>query len=402
MSCVVLGVTAGIAAYKAVEVARQLVSKGITVKVIMTEKARHLVGPSTFRAVTGNPVAVSLFDDPGSPMKHISLAREADVVVVAPATANLLAKMAHGLADDLLSTTLLATRAPVVVAPAMNAAMYRHPATQENLRKLRERGIMVVGPEEGFLACGEEGEGRMSEPSRIVDAVLAFLRGGRQLEGKRVLVTAGGTREPFDPVRYVGNRSSGKMGFALAEVASRRGAEVHLVSAPTALEPPQGVDLIKVETAEQMREEVMRLAPEMDVVVMAAAVADYTPERFSVEKIKKEGQEELVIRLRRTPDILQELLERRRGGQIIVGFAAETGDLKEKALSKIRSKKVDLLVANDVTRPGCGFGSDHNQALLVFRDGRMRETDLMPKEDLAALIWDEIARMLGSADDSSS
>jgi len=177
---------------------------------------------------------------------------------------------------------------------------------------------------------------------------------------------------------------------------------VHLVSAPTALEPPQGVDLIKVETAEQMREEVMRLAPEMDVVVMAAAVADYTPERFSVEKIKKEGQEELVIRLRRTPDILQELLERRRGGQIIVGFAAETGDLKEKALSNIRSKKVDLLVANDVTRPGCGFGSDHNQALLVFRDGRMRETDLMPKEDLAALIWDEIARMLGSADDSSS
>jgi phosphopantothenoylcysteine decarboxylase/phosphopantothenate--cysteine ligase len=183
MSCVVLGVTAGIAAYKAVEVARQLVSKGITVKVIMTEKARHLVGPSTFRAVTGNPVAVSLFDDPGSPMKHISLAREADVVVVAPATANLLAKMAHGLADDLLSTTLLATRAPVVVAPAMNAAMYRHPATQENLRKLRERGIMVVGPEEGFLACGEVGECRMSEPSRFVDAVLAFLRGGRQLEG---------------------------------------------------------------------------------------------------------------------------------------------------------------------------------------------------------------------------
>jgi phosphopantothenoylcysteine decarboxylase/phosphopantothenate--cysteine ligase len=402
MSCVVLGVTAGIAAYKAVEVARQLVSRGIAVKVIMTEKARHLVGPSTFRAVTGNPVAISLFDDPGSPMKHISLAREADVVVVAPATANLLAKMAHGLADDLLSTTLLATRAPVVVAPAMNAAMYRHPATQENLRKLRERGIMVVGPEEGFLACGEEGEGRMSEPSRIVDAVLALLRGGRQLEGRRVLVTAGGTREPFDPVRYVGNRSSGKMGFALAEVASRRGAEVHLVSAPTALEPPPGVDLVKVETAEEMREEVMRLAPEMDVVVMAAAVADYAPEQSSVEKIKKEGQEELVMRLRRTPDILQELLERRRGGQIIVGFAAETGNLEEKALSKIRSKKVDLLVANDVTRPGCGFGSDHNQALLVFRDGRMKETDLMPKEDLAALIWDEVARMLGSADDSSS
>ncbi|MEJ5185534.1 MAG: bifunctional phosphopantothenoylcysteine decarboxylase/phosphopantothenate--cysteine ligase CoaBC [Candidatus Geothermincolales bacterium] len=394
MSCVVLGVTAGIAAYKAVEVARQLVSRGITVKVIMTERARNLVGPSTFRAITGNPVAISLFDDPESPMKHISLAREADVVVVAPATANLLAKMAHGLADDLLSTTLLATRAPVVVAPAMNAAMFRHPATQENLEKLRQRGVVVVGPEEGYLACGEEGEGRMSEPSSIVDAVLALLRGGRQLEGKKVLVTAGGTREPFDPVRYVGNRSSGKMGFALAEVAKRKGAEVYLVSAPASLAPPEGVTLIRVETAEEMRDEVMKLAPDVDVVVMAAAVADYTPEGFSEEKIKKDGQEELVIRLRRTPDILKELLENRKRDQIIVGFAAETGNLREKALSKIESKRVDLLVANDVTRPGCGFGSDYNQALLVFPDGRTKETDLMPKEDLAMLIWDEVARLL--------
>lgn len=389
-----MGVTAGIAAYKAVEVARQLVSRGITVKVIMTERARNLVGPSTFRAITGNPVAISLFDDPESPMKHISLAREADVVVVAPATANLLAKMAHGLADDLLSTTLLATRAPVVVAPAMNAAMFRHPATQENLEKLRQRGVVVVGPEEGYLACGEEGEGRMSEPSSIVDAVLALLRGGRQLEGKKVLVTAGGTREPFDPVRYVGNRSSGKMGFALAEVAKRKGAEVYLVSAPASLAPPEGVTLIRVETAEEMRDEVMKLAPDVDVVVMAAAVADYTPEGFSEEKIKKDGQEELVIRLRRTPDILKELLENRKRDQIIVGFAAETGNLREKALSKIESKRVDLLVANDVTRPGCGFGSDYNQALLVFPDGRTKETDLMPKEDLAMLIWDEVARLL--------
>lgn len=389
-----MGVTAGIAAYKAVEVARQLVSRGITVKVIMTERARNLVGPSTFRAITGNPVAISLFDDPESPMKHISLAREADVVVVAPATANLLAKMAHGLADDLLSTTLLATRAPVVVAPAMNAAMFRHPATQENLEKLRQRGVVVVGPEEGYLACGEEGEGRMSEPSSIVDAVLDLLRGGRQLEGKKVLVTAGGTREPFDPVRFVGNRSSGKMGFALAEVAKRKGAEVYLVSAPASLAPPEGVTLIRVETAEEMRDEVMKLAPDVDVVVMAAAVADYTPEGFSEEKIKKDGQEELVIRLRRTPDILKELLENRKRDQIIVGFAAETGNLREKALSKIESKRVDLLVANDVTRPGCGFGSDYNQALLVFPDGRTKETDLMPKEDLAMLIWDEVARLL--------
>lgn len=396
MSCVVLGVSAGIAAYKAVEVARQLVSRGLRVKVIMTEKARHLVGPSTFRAITGNPVAISLFDDPESPMKHISLAREADLVIVAPATANILAKMANGLADDLLSTTLLATKSPVIVAPAMNTAMYRHPATQENLRKLRKRGVIVVGPEEGSLACGEEGEGRMSEPSRIVEVTLALLRGGRELEGRKVLITAGGTREPFDPVRYVGNRSSGKMGYALAEVAKRKGAEVYLVSAPTFLSPPEGVDVIEVETAEQMRDEVTRLAPAVDVVVMAAAVADYAPERVLEEKIKKEGHEELLIRLRRTPDILQEVIEKKREGQVIVGFAAETGDLKEKALAKIRSKRVDFLVANDVTRPYCGFGSDYNQALLVFPDGTVRETDLMPKEDLAAIIWDEVSRLLGS------
>ncbi len=395
MNHIVFGVTGGIAAYKAVEAVRQLVLRGCDVKVVMTEHATRLVGPETFRAVSGNPVAVSLFDAEGKPIEHIYLARDADLVIVAPATANLLAKMAHGIADDLLTTTLLATRAPVLLAPAMNNLMYRHPATQHNLRLLRERGVHFVGPESGALACGEEGEGRMAEPQQIVDAAMGIFALEGDLSGKRVLVTAGGTREPLDPVRYIGNRSSGKMGYALAAASRRMGAEVTLVSGPTHLQPPAGVELVRVETAAEMREAVMAVAPGCDAVIMAAAVADFAPRESSGDKIKRRGKESLTLELVRTPDILGELSEGRAAGQVLVGFAAETGDLLARAREKLGAKGVDILVANDVSLPGSGFDADYNRAVLLFRDGTERALDLMPKAELAALIMREVAGLLG-------
>ncbi len=396
MACIVFGVTGGIAAYKAVEAVRLLVQRGFEVRVVMTEHATRLVGPDTFRAVTGNPVSTRLFETTGPAIEHISLARAADLVVVAPATANLLAKMAHGLADDLLSTTLLATRAPVLVAPAMNPDMFNHPATQENLSILRRRGVHVVGPAKGAMACGEEGEGRMVEPQEIVDKILEVLGLGQKLIGHRVLVTAGGTREPLDPVRFLGNRSSGKMGYALAETARWMGAKVILVSGPTALEPPPGVEVVRVETAEDMRREVLSRYGDCSVLVMAAAVADFTPAVRSEDKIRRAGKEGLTLELVPTPDILGELCEARRPGQILVGFAAETGDLLSRAREKIRKKGVDILVANDVTRPGSGFDSDYNQAVILFRDGRETELDLMPKRDLAVRIWEAVVEMMRS------
>ncbi len=398
MACVVFGVTGGIAAYKAVEVVRRLAERGLDVRVVMTEHATRLVGPDTFRAVSGNPVSLHLFGAPGPAMEHISLARAADLVVVAPATANILAKMAHGLADDLLSTTLLATRAPVLVAPAMNREMYRHPATQENLRKLRERGVHVVGPESGALACGEEGEGRMAEPPSIVEAALRILGIKGDLSGRRVLVTAGGTREPLDPVRFIGNRSSGKMGYALAETAREMGAEVVLVSGPTHLEAPGGVERVMVETAEEMRREVLSRSEGCAAVVMAAAVADFTPASRSEEKIKRAGKEGLTLELVPTPDILGELRDRKKPGQVLVGFAAETGDLLGNARKKMEDKGVDLLVANDVTRPGSGFESDFNQAVILHRDGREEQLDLMPKRELAQRIWEAVAGLLRASE----
>jgi phosphopantothenoylcysteine decarboxylase / phosphopantothenate---cysteine ligase len=394
MNCIVLGVTGGIAAYKAVDVARQLTLLGFDVKVVMTEHATRLVGPATFRSVTGNMVATGMFDDAAAPMQHITLAREADLLVVAPATANILGRMAHGLADDLLSTTLLATRSPILVAPAMNVEMWRHPATRANLEVLRGRGVNVVGPESGPLACGEEGEGRMSEPASIVKAALEILQLRVSLAGKRVMVTAGGTREPIDPVRYVGNRSSGKMGYALATVAQRMGASVVLVSGPTGLKPPRGVEMIEVETAGEMWDEVVSRAPDCSAVIMAAAVADFTPSRRNEEKMKKEGRDSLTLELEPTGDILKRLGEAKAPGQVLVGFAAETGELIAHAREKLRDKGADLLVANDIAKPGCGFDSDTNQAVLLFADGRVVELDLMPKADLAVRIWDEVIKLL--------
>lgn len=394
MGCVVLGVTGGIAAYKTVEVARMLIGRGMKVKVIMTEHATWLVGPATFRAITGEPVATGLFDRGHPAIQHIDLAREAELMLVAPATANILSKMAHGLADDLLSTTLLATRAPILVAPAMNVNMFRHPATQSNLDELRRRGVYILGPASGSLACGDEGEGRMAEPQEIVEAGMRILGVSKNLMGKRVLVTAGGTREPIDPVRYIGNRSSGKMGYELANAARRMGAEVTLVSGPTYLERPEGVLTITVETAEEMRREVLDRSDDCDAVVMAAAVADYTPAEKSESKIKKEIKETLDLRLERTGDILKELGEMKREGQVLVGFAAETGGLRERARDKLASKKVDLLVANDVTADDAGFDSDYNRVLMLFEDGSERELELMPKRDLARYILDAVADIM--------
>ncbi len=394
MNSILLGVTGGIAAYKAVEVARRLKLLGFEVKAAMTEHATRLVGPETFRAITCNPVAVSLFAGGGEPMRHIALAREADLVIVAPATANIIAKMAHGLADDLLSTTLLATRSPLLVAPAMNLEMCRHPAVRANLETLEKRGVRIVGPESGSLACGEEGEGRMSEPESIVNAAVEMLGLAGSLRGRRVLVTAGGTREPIDPVRYIGNRSSGRMGYALAVAARRMGAEVTLVSGPSALQGPPGVEVVRVETAREMGEEMKARAPACNVVISAAAVADFTPAARSVEKIKRAGRDGLTIELKPTEDILKRLAEVRKPGQVLVGFAAETGELKRRAREKMRDKGIDLIVANDVSLPGSGFDSDDNKATLLFAHGAERELDLMPKTELAACILQAVLELL--------
>jgi phosphopantothenoylcysteine decarboxylase / phosphopantothenate---cysteine ligase len=394
MGCIVIGVTGGIAAYKAVEVARRFTQLGYNVKVIMTAYATHLVGPATFRAVTGNPVSLNLFDEGDAPMQHISLAQEADLFIISPATANILAKMAHGFADDLLSTTLLATRAPVLVAPAMNSNMYTHPATLANLGKLKERGVHVIGPGSGSLACGDEGEGRMVEPECILEAGLEILGISARLSGLRVLITAGGTREPIDPVRFIANRSSGKMGYALAETAINMGAQVTLISGPTNLEDPPGVEIIKVNTAEEMRKEVMARTADCGVVVMAAAVSDFTPSKMAEEKIKKEGRRNLTLELALTADILKELGEAKKQGQLVVGFAAETASLMDRARAKMEDKKVDLLIANDVSRKDAGFDSDNNRASILYSDGRVKKLDLMPKRDLAVYIWEAVKDLL--------
>ena len=327
-------------------------------------------------------------------MYHISLAQEADLVLVAPATANILAKMAAGIADDLLSTTLLATRAPVLVAPAMNTRMYEHPATRHNLSVLRERGVKVVGPGSGSLACGEEGEGRMAEPEELLEAVRQELEGRGRLRGVRVVVTAGGTREPLDAVRFLGNRSSGKMGFALAEAALLEGAEVVLVSGPTWLEPPAGAAYFAVETAREMRDCVLREAACADVVIKAAAVADFAPAQAVPGKVKKE-EAGLTLELERTPDILAELGAAKRPGQVLVGFSAETGQVLENAAGKLRRKNLDLVVANDVSRPDAGFDVDTNQAVLVEADGTAEELPLMTKAELARLVVERVAEIRG-------
>jgi phosphopantothenoylcysteine decarboxylase/phosphopantothenate--cysteine ligase len=392
MPRVVLGVCGGIAAYKAVEVCRRLVDAGIHVAPVLTDGAREFVGAVTFSALASEPARTSLFGGP-EPIPHTYLGQTADLVVVAPATAKLLGKYAAGISDDLLTATLLATRAPVLVCPAMHTEMWEHPAVQENLATLRRRGVHVLDPEQGRLAGGDVGAGRLAEPARIADEVLRLLAGEHPLTGRTIVVTAGGTREAVDPVRYVGNRSSGKMGHALANVALRLGARVVLIT--TANQPvAAGVEVVAVESAQEMHDAVMALSASADAVIMAAAVADFRPKAPAQQKIKKaDGVPEIVFEP--TTDILAALGRAKRPGQIVVGFAAETERLRENAAAKLAAKRVDLIVANDVSASDAGFEVDTNRALLLAADGSAAETQLLTKDELATVVLARVAAYLG-------
>ena len=388
---VVLGVTGGIAVYKACEVTSRLRKLGADVRVILTRNAARFVPPLTFQVLSGSPVSADMFEEPAQwEIKHISWAKAADLLLVAPATANLLAKLAGGIADDMLSTTLLATRAPVLLAPAMNANMWRHPATQKNLESLLSRGVATVGPGKGFLACGDVDEGRMAEPQEIVDAALALLAKTQDFAGRRVLVTAGPTREPIDPVRYISNHSSGKMGYAIAEAARARGAAVTLVTGPVRLAPPAGVEVAHVITTRDLYDAVIARAADQDAIIQAAAPCDFGPDTPASQKLKKQdGDTGLTLSLSQTPDVAKAVGERKQPGQFLVVFAAETENLLENARRKLASKRADLVVANDVSREGAGFDVDTNIASLVTEKG---VTDLprMTKRQLADAILDVV------------
>lgn len=387
---VLLGVTGGIAAYKALELLRLLVKEGARVFTIMTRAATEFVGPLSFQALSGQAVRTDMLSpSQEGQIQHIALADMAQVAIVAPATANILAKMAHGIADDMLSTTLLAVTCPVVVCPAMNVNMYHHPATQGNLRVLRERGVWIVEPEEGELACGWEGKGRLAEPDSILETLKCAVS-PQDLSGEHVLVTAGPTFEALDPVRFLGNRSSGKMGYAIARVARRRGAEVTLVSGPVALKPPRGVNFVPVESAAQMRDAVMAHLDRATVVIKAAAVADYMPKEAQPEKIKK-SRGAWSLSLVSTPDILAEVGSK-KASRVLVGFAAETSRLIHEAREKLERKNLDWIVANDVTKVGSGFGTDTNQVTILGRDGSVEELPQMSKEDVAWAVLDRVLR----------
>jgi phosphopantothenoylcysteine decarboxylase/phosphopantothenate--cysteine ligase len=388
---VLLGVTGGIAAYKAVLLARLLVGAGARVQVVMTPAALRFVGADTFTALTGQPVKSEVFEDVEQVL-HVRLAHEADVAVVAPATANMLARMALGLADDLLSSTLLEARCPIVIAPAMHTGMWEHPATQANLQLLRERGATIVGPATGELAAGDSGLGRMSEPEEIFASVISVLSAGRDLAGRRILVTAGPTWEPIDPVRFIGNRSSGRMGWAVAQEASRRGAAVTLVAGPVGLPDPPGIDVVRVEAATEMRDAVLARIDATDAVVKAAAVADWRPANVAEEKLKK-GAGAPTFELVPTPDILQQLGEHKEG-LVLVGFAAETGDLESAGRKKLKEKNLDLIVVNEVGRDGTGFGSETDTAMILGADGEDEPLRTWTKADLATAICDRLAKLL--------
>ena len=385
---VVLGVAGGIACYKAVELVRLLVRDGVAVQVIMTRGAMEFVTPLTFQTLSGKPVATETFNlTQESEIGHINLADSADLFVIAPATANIIGKMAAGIADDLLTTVLLATRAPVLVAPAMNIHMYENPLVQENIRKLTRVGYHFLEPAEGYLACGYEGKGRLPDPEKIFEKITGLLK-KKDLAGETLLITAGPSREPLDPVRYISNRSSGKMGYALARAALLRGAKVVLVSGPTAIEPPSGARTISVTSAAEMRRAVLEEFPRCTAVIMAAAVADYHPAEISNKKMKR-GKDPLELRLEPNPDILKEL-GKQKNGKLLVGFAAETEDLTANATKKLREKNLDMIVANDVTQVGSGFDGDTNIATIVDRSGVARSLPLMTKNELADRIYDHL------------
>jgi phosphopantothenoylcysteine decarboxylase/phosphopantothenate--cysteine ligase len=396
---IALGVTGGVAAYKAAELVRRLQQEKLDVQVVMTRSAQEFITPLTFAALTGKKVITEMFGADGgeaanveSAIEHIAVAQRIDLLLVAPATADILAHFAQGIARDFLSTLYLATKAPVVVAPAMNVNMWEHPATQENLQKLRARGVHVVDPDEGYLACGMTGAGRLAATDAIVEKVRAVLGLRRDLEGQTVLITAGPTREDLDPVRFLTNRSSGKMGYALAEAAARRGAHVVLVSGPTGLAAPESVDWVPVRSTEEMRGAVRERAGDANIVIMAAAVADYRPAAAQSQKIKR-GDAGLTLELEPTPDILAELgreLAQRSCRRVLVGFAAETDRLAENARGKLARKGVDMIVANDVTQEGAGFDTDTNIVTLFLRDGREIPLPKLTKFEVANRILDQV------------
>lgn len=391
---IVLGVTGGIAVYKAVDLVSRLRKQGYEVRVVMTEHAQQFVTPLTFKEISGNAVATSMWNSNQEfNVEHIALANWADAFLVAPATANILAKMTYGIADDLLSTTLLAAQAPIVVCPAMNTGMYLNAATQENIAKLQSRGITVMPPASGHLACGTSGPGRLPEPQQIVEFMSSFFAGREgDLRGLKVLVTAAGTREPIDPVRFVGNRSSGKMGYAVAQMAAERGAEVLLISGPSALAVPPNVKAIQVESTNEMLEACLAAYDGVDIVIKAAAVADYRPRDVADQKIKKKTDDALTVVMDKNPDILK-TLGAKKTHQVLVGFAAETQNLLANAREKVVKKNLDMIVANDVTAAGAGFNSDTNIVKFLYANGDVCELEQMPKVDVANRILDEALRI---------
>jgi phosphopantothenoylcysteine decarboxylase/phosphopantothenate--cysteine ligase len=382
---VVLGITGSIAAYKAAEIASRLVQQGVEVRVVMTESATRFITPLSLRAITGRPVVTSMWRlESEFSIEHVSLAEEADVVLIAPATANIIAHMAAGLADDMLSCTILATEAPVVLAPAMNVNMYENPATQENIARLKKRGFIFVGPQHGRLASGRMGVGRLADVDEILGVVKTTLGERGDLAGKTIIVTAGGTREPLDPVRYIGNRSSGKMGLALAQAARDRGASVKLITTMPPREDTVGMEVTEAATAIEMKEAVVGAVKEADALFMAAAVADFMPEKPASRKTKKDDG--LDIKLIKTPDILSEI----RGDFAKVGFAAESENLVENATAKLKAKKLDLIVANDITDENSGFGSDTNKVTIIDEEGKVEQLPLLSKRDVAEQILDRV------------
>ncbi len=389
---IVLGVTGSIACYKALDLASKLTLGGALVDVVMTQSATRFVTPLAFGGITHQPVVTDLFDPQSElSVEHVALAERADLLVVAPATANSIAKMALGLADDPLTTTLLATMAPVIVAPAMDGHMYENAAVQENLKKLRDRGVTIVGPDEGYLASGKMGKGRLVETPELMGHIRAILGKDGDLAGSTIVVSAGGTQEPLDPARIITNHSSGKMGYALAEAARDRGARTVLVTAPTSLPDPVAVEVVRVQTALEMRDQVVKATADAQALVMAAAVADYRPRLASPQKLKKDS-DSMTLELTRNPDILTETT----GPIVKVGFAAESQDLAQNAREKMARKGLDLIVANDITDPESGFGSDSNKVLILGKNGQVEDLPLMPKEAVAHRVLDRVRDLMAA------
>ncbi len=387
---IVLGITGSIAAYKAADIASKLTQAGARVEVVMTESATKFIAPLTLRSITGRPVVTDMFELASEfSIEHIALAEAADVVVIAPATANIIAKLASGIADDMLTCTVLATKAPIILAPAMNVNMFENSITQDNLAKLKARGFTIVDPAYGRLASGKMGLGRLAEVEEIIGTIKQVLGRSGDLAGKRIVVTAGGTQEPIDPVRHIGNRSSGKMGYAVAEAARDRGAVVSLITAPTSLPDPAGIEVVPIRTATEMKEAVAKAVAQADGLIMAAAVADYQPKSVAEAKIKKDSPS-LTLELIRTPDILTEV----KGNFIRVGFAAESEDIVANAKQKLEKKQLDIIVANDITDSSSGFGTDTNKVTLIDRNGNVENLPLLTKREVADRILDRVVELL--------